>query len=34
VIAANPKIFAQMVKELSPYRGKARQRRQEAPPAT
>ena len=34
VIAANPKIFAQMVKELSPYRGKARQQRQEVPPAT
>jgi hypothetical protein len=33
VIAANPKIFAQMVKELSPYRGTARQQRQEAPPA-
>jgi myo-inositol-1(or 4)-monophosphatase len=33
VIAANPKIFAQMVKELSPYRGKSRLQRQEAPPA-
>jgi myo-inositol-1(or 4)-monophosphatase len=33
VIAANPKIFAQMVKELSPYRGKSRLPRQEPPPA-
>ena len=33
VIAANPKIFAQMVKELSPYRGKSRLQRQEPPPA-
>jgi hypothetical protein len=32
VIAANPKIFAQMVKELSPFRGKVRPQKPESSP--